>query len=231
MICDSHQCIFVHIPKTAGQSIEQFFMDRLDLDWDEDREALSLQDNDNPARGTEKLSHLSAAEYVGCGHISTQAFSRYFKFSFVRNPWTRILSEYRYRNYFYHFSFRDFVLNKLPQPGWDDKYRHVMPQYDMLHDDTGRPLVDFIGRFESLQTDFNTVCRHLNISDTELPHRNKSDKRSRNLKRRVRNALYMNGENQLRGLHAYYDQDTRSAIAAYYHKDIAAFGYTFPYES
>ena len=203
-------------------------MDRRGLDKEQGREALYLQTNRDPALGTEKLSHLSANEYVRCGHISAEKFARYFTFSFVRNPWTRLLSEYRYRNYFRHFSFRDFVLNKLPKPNWDDKYRHVMPQYDMLHDAEGKLLVDFVGRYETLQQDFETVCQHLKIGDAVLSHRNPSDKRSRNLKRRVRNTLYRNGENDLRTLGDYYDSETRDAVAAYYRRDIETFGYAYP---
>lgn len=227
MICRDFNCLFVHIPKTAGQSIEQFFMNRLQLDWDRDREALLLQSNEDPSRGTEKLAHLSASEYVECGYVSPEEYSRYFKFSFVRNPWTRILSEYRYRNYFSHRSFRDFVLNKLPQPGWDDKYRHIMPQYDMLHDSQGNLLVDFVGRFESLQQDFDAVCETLGIAGSNLPHRNKSDKKSRDLKRRVRNMLLVNGENRLHSMEDFYDDETRDAVAAYYRNDIETFGYQF----
>jgi len=227
MICRDYNCLFVHIPKTAGQSVEQFFMDLLGLDWEHDREALLLQSNDDPARGTEKLAHLSASEYVDCGYLPQQEFSAYFKFSFVRNPWSRILSEYRYRNYFHHLSFRDFVLNKLPRPGWDDQYRHVMPQYDMLHDRQGNLLVDFVGRFESLQQDFDRVCERLGIVDSSLPHRNRSDKKSRDLKRKLRNFLFMNGENRFQNRAEFYDDETREAVTEYYRKDIDTFGYEF----
>ncbi|MBT8052304.1 MAG: sulfotransferase family protein [Gammaproteobacteria bacterium] len=227
MICRAFNCLFVHIPKTAGQSVEQFFMNQLHLDWNEDREALLLQGNEDRTRGTEKLAHLSASEYVDDGYIGREDFSALFKFSFVRNPWERILSEYRYRNYFQHRSFRDFVLNKLPQPGWDDQYRHVMPQYDMLHDRQGNLLVDFIGRFESLQQDFDRICERLDIADSRLPHRNRSDKKSRDLKRKLRNALFRNGENQWRGMEDFYDDETRKAVAEYYRKDIETFGYEF----
>ena len=227
MICRDYNCLFVHIPKTAGQSVEQFFMDLLGLDWEHDREALLLQSNDDPARGTEKLAHLSASEYVDCGYLPQQEFSAYFKFSFVRNPWSRILSEYRYRNYFHHLSFRDFVLNKLPRPGWDDQYRHVMPQYDMLHDRQGNLLVDFVGRFESLQQDFDRVCERLGIVDSSLPHRNRSDKKSRDLKRKLRNFLFMNGENRFQNMAEFYDDETREAVMEYYRKDIDTFGYEF----
>jgi hypothetical protein len=119
------------------------------------------------------------------------------------------------------------VLNKLPEPGWDDKYRHVMPQYDMLHDNNGELLVDFVGRFESLQQDFDKVCEHLGIEESQLPHRNRSDKKSRDLKRKTRNWLFANGENQLRSLADFYDDETREAVAEYYRKDIEAFGYGF----
>ena len=227
MICRDYNCLFVHIPKTGGQSIEQFFMNLLHLDWDKDRTTLHLQRNDDTTQGTEKLAHLSAAEYVDYGYVSRQEFSEFFKFSFVRNPWSRILSEYRYRNYFHHLSFRDFVLNKMPKPGWDDKYRHVMPQYDMLYDQQGNLMVDFVGRFETLQQDFDRVCEHLEITDSLLPHRNRSDKKSRDLKRKIRNYLFMNGENQRRGVAEFYDDETRAAVAEYYRRDITTFGFEF----
>ena len=227
MICRDYNCLYVHIPKTAGQSIEQFFMGLLNLDWDQDREALCLQGNNDLNCGTEKLAHLSASEYVDCGYLSEEEFAGLFKFSFVRNPWSRILSEYRYRNYFHHLSFRDFVLNKLPKPGWDDKYRHVMPQYDMLHNPQGELLVDFVGRFETLQQDFDRVCEQLGITESSLPHRNRSDKKSRGLKRKIKNYLYMNGENRHQRMADFYDAETRAAVAGYYAKDIEAFGYRF----
>jgi hypothetical protein len=227
MICREFNCLYVHIPKTGGQSVEQFFMNRLGLDWDADREVLLLQANEDPSRGTEKLAHLSASEYVDGAYLSREDFSGFFKFSFVRNPWSRILSEYRYRNYFHHRSFRDFVLNKLPEPGWDDQYRHVMPQYDMLHDRDGNLLVDFVGRFESLQQDFDRVAKILGLDDPALPHRNKSDKKSRDLRRKIRNILYVNGENRLHSMADFYDDETREAVAHYYRKDIETFGYEF----
>ena len=228
MICRKYQCLFVHIPKVAGQSVEQFFMNRLGLDWDADRDEVLLGDNEDRTRGTQKLAHLSASEYVDDGFISKDEYERLFKFSFVRDPFQRLVSEYRYRNYFHHRSFRDFVLNKLPQPGWDDKYRHVMPQYEMLHDKEGRLLVDFVGRFESLQNDFDKVCKELGIEDSALPHRNPSNKKSRNLKRRARNFLVRNGEGNKKSYREFYDEETLEAVSRYYRKDIETFGYQAP---
>lgn len=225
MICREFSCLFVHIPKTAGQSIEQFFLDQLGMPRNSDRNQLLLGNNPDPNKGTEKLSHLSAAEYTHCGYIEAVEFDRLFKFSFVRNPWERIVSEYRYRNYFHHRSFRDFLRYRLPAPGWDDRYRHIMPQYDMLHDQDGKLLVDFLGRFETLAQDFARVCKQLGMDCSELPHRNPSDKRSRNLKRTLRNWLYFNGENSKENYLEFYDDETASIVGKLYQKDLEAFDY------
>ena len=229
MISRKSNILFVHIPKTAGQSIEQFFMDREGLDWDNygHRKQFLMYRNQDQSRGTERLAHLSAAEYVDCGYIDQSEFEQLFKFSFVRNPWERILSEYRYRNYVHHRSFRQFILKRLPKPGWDDQYRHVMPQYDMLYKD-GRLLVDFVGRFENLQQDFDKICETLSIEESELPFRNRSAKVSRNMRRKLRNWVFLNGENGKRTLAEYYDADTRDAVAEIYARDIETFGYEFP---
>jgi len=206
-----------------------YFMNRLNLDRENEahREQMLLNDNDDPARGTEKLSHLSAAEYVSCGHISQQDFDRYYKFSFVRNPWSRLVSEYRYRNFLSHKSFKDFVMNKLPNPGWDDKYRHVMPQTEMLYDDNGHLLVDFVGKFETLQQGFDQVCEQLGFTESRLPHINSSDKKSRELRRTARNILHRNKESGLHKYTEFYDTETREFVAEIYRTDIENFDYSF----
>lgn len=229
MICREFKCIFVHIPKAAGRSVEMYFMNLLNLDRENEahREQVLLNDNDDPARGTEKLSHLSAAEYVSCGHVSQNDFDRYYKFSFVRNPWSRLVSEYRYRNFLSHKSFKDFVMKKLPKPGRDDKYRHVMPQSEMLFDDNGRMLVDFVGKFETLQQDFDKVCEQLGFADSRLPHINSSDKKSRELRRKARNILHRNKESGLRTYTDFYDEETREYVSTLYQADITNFNYNF----
>jgi len=229
MICKSFKCIFVHIPKAAGRSVEMHFMNLLKLDWEKEahREQLLLTHNDDPAKGTEKLSHLSAAEYVRCGHLSQQDFDEYYKFSFVRNPWSRLVSEYRYRNFLSHKSFKDFVMNKLPEPGWDDKYRHVMPQSEMLYDSNSRLLVDFVGKFENLQQDFAHVCKQLGLVESRLSHINSSNKKSRELRRKAKNILYHNKESGLRKYVDFYDNETREYVAELYQIDITNFNYSF----
>ena len=84
-----------------------------------------------------------------------------------------------------------------------------------------------LGRFETLQQDFDKVCQWLGFEDSKLPHRNPSNKKSRNLKRKVRNALFLNGEDRKKHWTEFYDQRTLDAVSRLYEKDIEAFGYRF----
>ncbi|MBE9549175.1 MAG: sulfotransferase family 2 domain-containing protein [Proteobacteria bacterium] len=229
MISKQFKCIFVHIPKVAGQSIEFYFYQKLGLNRDneEDRKELLLVNNKDNSCGTEKLSHLSATEYVNCGHISQHDFDHYFKFSFVRNPWARLVSEYRYRSYISHKSFKDFVMKKLPSPGWDDHYRHVMPQSEMLFDSDGQLLVDFVGKFEQIESDFKKVCVQLGFADHKLPHINSSNKPSREFRRKARNFLFQNGEDRMKSYVDFYDTETLEYVTKLYSSDITNFNYSF----
>src|SRR5579863_90564 len=63
---DYHQCIFIHVPKTAGTSIARALFD----------------------------APVSAVPYLEYERANPSKFRRYFKFCFVRNPWDRLLSAY-----------------------------------------------------------------------------------------------------------------------------------------
>ena len=214
MLCKDLQCVFVHIPKVAGQSIEGFFSTLLGVN----REMLLLQDNRDPQLGPEQLSHLTAAEYVKFGHMTPEEFRSYYKFSFVRNPWKRLASEYIWRRYIDKFQFKDFVFKNFPNPDdYCDAYRHVLPQYDFLYDSQGNLLVDFVGKFENLQADFNLVCQKLGIEETKLPHRN-SNKQNKILK---------GYKQEYKPYLEYYDEETKEFVAEIYKNDIKTFGYSF----
>ena len=208
MLCHAHQCVFIHVPKTAGQSIERVFLDVLGLTW-ETRAPLLLRPNDDPSRGPPRLAHLTASEYVSCGHVSQTQFDSYFKFAFVRNPWDRILSEYMFRGYAAKCSLRSYLLEHLPDPYWSDRWYHVRPQCDFLEDEEGSLLVDFIGRFENLQPDFDRVCDRLRLGRRPLPHANATRYQDR------------------RHYSSYYDSETRDLVAERYARDIARFDYEF----
>jgi hypothetical protein len=66
--------------------------------------------------------------------------------------------------------------------------------------------IDFIGKIENLQNDFNTICDNIGIPRKPLTQRNKS-----------KHDHYSK----------YYDKETRDIVASRFAEDIEMFGYKF----
>jgi hypothetical protein len=213
-------------------SIEHVFLRLLGLTW-ETRGPLLLRANDDPRLGPPRLAHLTAGEYVACGYLTARQFESYFKFSFVRNPWDRIVSEYKYRGYPVKIDFKTYLFKHLPAPGWTDTYCHIIPQYDFLHDAGGKALVDFVGRYERVQEDFDAVCTRLGIAPTPLPRVNRSlddagPTTFRELRKRLRRAIRSRErEHTFPSYTEYYDDESREYVGSMFRKDVEAFNYSF----
>ena len=78
----------------------------------------------------------------------------------------------------------------------------------MFCDEDGRTLVDFIGRLENFEEDFNKVTDHIGIKGASLPHRNKNKKSNIEYKE-------------------YYNENSRKMMEEHFKKDIELFNYTF----
>jgi hypothetical protein len=149
---DQYRCIFVHIPKCAGVSICRSLF------------------------GNNGAGHHSIATFQQV--FDAPSFEHYFKFTFVRNPWDRLLSAWRFlraggfndtdrrwaRRHLSEFpDFGTFVRHWLT-PENARSWVHFRPQTDFLRLDNGRPGVDFVGRYELIDTDFRQVCDQLGIN-------------------------------------------------------------------
>ncbi len=174
MISLRHSTIFVHIPKTAGQSIEQVFLDDLNLTW-EQRAPLLLRPNRDRQIGPERLAHLFAAEYFEKGFCSQEDFQRFHKFSVVRNPYSRAVSEFNFREAWKlgFTSFRDYCAS-IPDDPFDDRWRHICPQTLYIRRGEAEVWVDQVLRFEDLENDWEKVCLPLFGGVKALPKKNKS---------------------------------------------------------
>lgn len=195
--------MFVHIPKTGGQSIEQVFLDVMGLNWAA-RGPLLLTTNHDPEAGPPFLAHLTAEEYIAKGHIAPVDFAEYLRFTVVRNPWDRAVSEYKYR-YAGEMDFKRFLFEAYPAKPGSNEERHLLPQWNFAHDAAGRLLVDHVLRFERLEQDFAQIARRIFGHEIALPHVNRSDDR--------------------RGYREFYDADAHDEIARRYARDIAWLGY------
>jgi hypothetical protein len=243
MISHEHRCIFVHIPKCAGQSIATAFLEDLGLNW-ATRAVLLMRPNDRPEIGPPRLAHLIARDYLRHHYISRELFDSYFKFAVVRNPWARVVSTYRYLAV--NESFADFVkrLTKSFAKGLaDNEFWFFRPQIDYVVDENGAMIVDRIVHFEKLATEFERVAAEVNLK-TPLRHVNKSKSgrirqkltsgnspRSVSARNRLakarRDVGALNARSSYECWRDYYNDHTREIVGVIYSDDIINFGYDF----
>ena len=211
MLSHQHKTIFIHVPKTAGQSIETLFLDDLGLNWNQ-RASLLLRPNTNATLGPPRLAHLTITEYLTCGYISRPAFDSYFKFCFVRNPWDRVVSRYQYLAKGSQ-SFENFPENGPGNPNSKLAYS-FKPQTHYALDSNSRIQVDFIGKFETLMKDISYILTRLQLK-ADLKHVNPS--RTIPDKTKSHNSSYRD----------FCHKRTKKLVENIYASDIEKFGYEF----
>ena len=188
MIDYNRKFIFVHIPKTGGSSIES-------------------------ALGLKGRQHLPFKFHTNK--------LKYFKFTVVRNIYDKLVSWFlfhrtynkgnliQYKTTFSEWVKNDMPLHHFPFAGTANKMKNKSPlsDIDFLEDFDGNIKMDYIINFKNLQSGFNDVCSHLNLTNIKLPHK----------KNRKSNKHYTE----------YYDEKTKQIVAEKYAKDIEYFGYKF----
>lgn len=179
MISHNHKCIFIHIPKCGGQSIENIFLEANSLSW-ETRSPLLLMKNDNPLLGPPRLAHLTYRDYLDYNYISQDLMQSYTTFTIVRNPYKRIESLYRYLGYDCTVPFSHFInkvlAKQLEKKG--DLYWFIRPQHDYICDHTDKIAIDKVIKLEQLSDNIHSLLNSVGIRQKNIPHVNKSKKKS-----------------------------------------------------
>jgi hypothetical protein len=133
-----------------------------------------------------------------------------FCFTFVRNPWDRLVSTY----------FDKVGKKSMYRPCWGKSFEYFVDFVDDLDLQTAdrhirlqstlfpRHRMDFIGYFEQLRADAEKIFATIGI-DRSLPHRNATKKQHYS---------------------AYYNTRTAAVVRRKYSQDIEAFGYDFQQE-
>ena len=206
MISRKYNFVFQHIPKCAGSSIIDFFIEL-------HKQSDCLGDLQYEMHQTFEQSRQNYRSY----------YDKFFKFTFVRNPWSRAVSLFEYRKKiaaqgitFPHWpSIEDIIKDDFCDVVKKDSL-NTNPSIQFLEEGCAsdhwlsskiKKNINFIGRFESLEKDFEFILNELSIScPPELPHENKSSKKHYS---------------------EYYNDETRKIVTDKYAKDIQLFGYKF----
>lgn len=157
VISDKKKFIFIHNPKTAGESIEQALSPYA---------SLIVSEPENLHKKLNKHSYPGQIrKFVG-----EKKWRSYFKFVFVRNPWERLVSLYMYAR----GRKRGVKARALPFKSYVPYLLKKHSRFILQTSYTAPNLVDFVGRFEQLTKHFSNICNHIGIVN-ELKHLNKSN--------------------------------------------------------
>ncbi len=196
--------VFVHIPKNAGSSIGKILPDDCNVY------------RHHPAKHAKSI-------------LGAEAYDEHFTFAFVRNPWDRLVSLYHFtkaqvcrrskkwkdkaalnkNDYILAMlnnDFSGFVKELVKQDTTISIHGHAVgwQQKEWVMED-GEIIVDFIGRFETLEKDMNEVRDVLNINK-KLPFLNKT-----------KHKKYT----------SYYDVEIKNLVSNAYKDDIEMFKYKY----
>jgi len=206
IVSHSHRFIFAAIPKTGTHSVRQALREHL---GPEDIEQVGLFVNKRfpyPELAQVAHGHLGLAQVRP--YLGEEAFARYFKFAFVRNPFDRFVS------YCAFMTRMDDAFNRNPQ----HVMRHILfearplqhilfqPQHALLVDEAGQLLSDYVGRVEDMQASYDTACERIGIPSRRLDQVNPSKR----------------GDYR-----QYYTPDLVEGVAELYRRDLELFGYGF----
>lgn len=210
IISHSRKFIFIHIYKCAGSAMSIALPD--------DNDESIHQNVAIPYHFTAKeiQNEIENGDIYPALTYNRNAWSDYYKFAFVRNPydwavslyfWLRENQSHDMNGFCNSITFSEFV-DYLYYPndlvfndGSSEAYCRPLKTFVI---DANDNQIDFIGRFENVDNDYNRVCNHLNISNT-LTKTNTSNHLS---------------------FSQYYTTDIQNKILELYKEDFDFFGYS-----
>lgn len=202
--------LFIHIPKTAGTSVEESLYYHQDFKY-------------------HHLVHGCALQFKQ--YLNDDFFDELFKFTFLRNPWDLQVSCWRYfvRNHGVDMEFNEYIdwkfngsieemKDRLPKEDPNVNitllrngfYIHRTPLTYFLIDEKGNYLVNYLGSLERLQEHFDIITTKLGTEKTYLPHVNVSTQ----------------GEDSL-NYRDYYNEKSIEIVKSRFALDIMMYGYSF----
>jgi chondroitin 4-sulfotransferase 11 len=190
---DQLKTVFLHIPKTGGTTIKRML-------------GIRQFNSENPEL-------IPSPQHLTCALLRTkmggEKYDSYFKFTFIRNPWSRLVSEYFWRQSgpkrrvdmtfsgFTEYAAGIALGGRFYERRFDD---HFIPQIEYTRD------VNRVYRFEQFAQGVMSVAKILGLDIEEVPAK---------------------PARQHDHYWEFYDPASRARVERVYQEDIDAFGYEF----
>jgi len=179
MVIDDNRrkVIFIHIPKCGGVSIEKTIHKEL---GGEDaiiyNKLIRIPGDPNDNHGDGLLLHSVMSDYRR--HYGSR-ISEFYIFSFVRNPWRRMVSHYEYLVK-QMYNKRVYEKNIITFPEFLQIYKTNLLTYsihgydEFIQDRYGTP-INFVGKLENIEEDLRKVGNDIKLEIKEILHMNQTD--------------------------------------------------------
>jgi len=139
--------------------------------------------------------------------VGNKIWHQYFSFTFVRNPWARVLSEYTRHIYDGNMPLKEGFTEWVQAGGnWLAK-ENTMKQF--VADSNGEIIIDYIGKLENIDDDLKKICNEIGIESIALQKFNKSK--------------------QKYDYRDIYINETREIVTEWVAEDAEQFGYEFDF--
>ncbi len=206
MISVKKNFLFVHMPKTGGNSLQTILRrysedERIVREWQDGTNRFAIE---NTLYGTKKHSTLSEYKAV----LPPVLYDSLFKFAVIRNPWERMVSMYFSSNQrdWNRETFKKLAEKTLSLRRFivlDSPIQNVLKKLKFRHEHDGKPHlgidlesisrrvkfpvdsskkkltddIDYLLRFEILNKEFKLLCKQLDIPHVPLPRVNVSERK------------------------------------------------------
>ena len=190
------KALFIHIPKNGGSYIstilaENYGFKNYYLKRPDHKEFCfgidkSVDKHENKIHGT--LVYYKTSPYLNrIMNMNEEKWNSYFIFTFLRNPYDRIVSGWNYINK-YNIPFDKFININYNSNSYD--YWHVfMSQSRHIIDNNGKLRVDYLGKFENMESDLKVILNKIGFKNILHKPFKKNSKKHDNYKRYYNNEI------------------------------------------
>jgi len=198
ILSHKYKFIFIKTTKTAGTSLEVALSRYCGKD-DIITPILPPVELHEPRNDSGFYNHIGASEIKSKVH--PDVWKNYFKFTFERNPYDKMVSWYWWIKHQHHINenFKEFCLK------CEDGIYDLPTDFEKYSIDE-KIVVDFIGKYESLSVDFENVCKDLNIPFDGNITKEKAYSRQNNNHHSI-----------------YYDNETKKIIEKHFWRELKLF--------